>query len=180
MARGIIIFGLPGSGQTTLGRALAQQLGFPHFDLDDYHWRWDTEIPYTVLYPREAKAERLMSDVSKHSHFVMSGSMWSIRKMFEPMFDLAVCITVPPEVRAGRVCARELARWGDRVLPGGDMYEANEIYRKAYLDRVEAVEMAEQHKQWIAELPCPVVHVDGMLSIEDNVAHVIRATVHKM
>jgi len=21
---------------------------FPHFDLDDYSWRWDTEIPYTA------------------------------------------------------------------------------------------------------------------------------------
>lgn len=40
--KGIIIFGAPGSGKTTLGAELARQLDFPHFDLDDYHWRWDT------------------------------------------------------------------------------------------------------------------------------------------
>ena len=40
MARGIIVFGSPGSGTTTLGRAVAAQLGFAHFDLDDYLWRW--------------------------------------------------------------------------------------------------------------------------------------------
>ena len=47
MARGIIVFGSPGSGTTTLGRAVAAQLGFAHFDLDDYLWRWDTEVHFT-------------------------------------------------------------------------------------------------------------------------------------
>ncbi len=41
MSRGIIIFGAMGTGKTTLGRELAQQLNFQHFDLDDYHYRWD-------------------------------------------------------------------------------------------------------------------------------------------
>ena len=59
-ARGIIIFGSPGSGTTTLGREVAKRLGFQHFDLDDYLWRWDAEIPFTVSRPREERSELLM------------------------------------------------------------------------------------------------------------------------
>ncbi|MEZ4513962.1 MAG: gluconokinase [Chloroflexota bacterium] len=33
----IIIMGVSGCGKTTVGRALAQQLGVPFFDADDYH-----------------------------------------------------------------------------------------------------------------------------------------------
>ena len=64
MARGIIIFGSAGSGKTTLGRLAAQKLGFPFFDLDDYIWRKDTPVPFTVMYFRQEKAGRLMEDIS--------------------------------------------------------------------------------------------------------------------
>uniref|UniRef100_UPI003260E19C shikimate kinase n=1 Tax=Clostridium sp. NkU-1 TaxID=1095009 RepID=UPI003260E19C len=39
MARGIIIFGSAGSGKTTLGKMVADKLGFPYFDIDDYIWK---------------------------------------------------------------------------------------------------------------------------------------------
>lgn len=49
MSRGIIIFGPTGSGKTTLGRLVAEKLGFPYYDIDDSIWRTDTPIPkYTV------------------------------------------------------------------------------------------------------------------------------------
>ena len=75
MTRGIILFGSSGSGKTTLGRKLAQELGYPYFDIDDYLWRKDTPIPFTRMYSRQEKAERLMHDISQFDHFVMAGSM---------------------------------------------------------------------------------------------------------
>ena len=50
MPRGIIIFGSAGSGKTTLGKMVAEDLGFPYFDIDDYIWRKNTDIPFTVMY----------------------------------------------------------------------------------------------------------------------------------
>lgn len=70
-----------------------------------------------------------MNAVLKNPHFVMSGSMWSIRKPFEPFFDRAIFMTAPAEIRAERIRSRSLKRWGDRVLPGGDMYETTEGYK---------------------------------------------------
>ena len=90
MTRGIILFGSSGSGKTTLGRKLAQELGYPYFDIDDYLWRKDTPIPFTRMYSRQEKAERLMHDISQFDHFVMAGSMDSFNAPFVPLFDLAV------------------------------------------------------------------------------------------
>jgi len=50
MVRGIIIFGSPGSGKTTLGKLAAKKLDFPYFDIDDYIWRKDTDKPFTVMH----------------------------------------------------------------------------------------------------------------------------------
>lgn len=179
MARGIIVFGSSGSGTTTIGREVAKQISFPHFDLDNYIWRFDTEIPYTVTYPREERISRLMNDISQHPHFVMSGSMDSFNAPFVPLFDLAVYNTASVEIRAERLRARELARWGARVLPGGDMYEAHR--RSDYLAIALQYERLgppyanrKTHEQWIKTLPCPVLRTDGALPVAENAALIVE------
>lgn len=180
MSRGIILFGAMGVGDTTLGKEIANRLQFPHIDLDDYHWRWDTEIPYTVFRSKEERTKDIMEAISKHSHFIMSGSMWSIRKTFEPMFDMAVFITAPAEICAERIRSRSISRWGNRVLPGGDMYITNEINRdylsfaKSYDTDMFPKMSRAQHEQWIKELPFPVLRADGTKPISENAEFVIN------
>gem|GEM_PF-333789 len=178
MGRGIIIFGAPGSGTTTIGKEVAKQLGFQHFDLDDYIWRFDTKIPYTISTPCEERIQLLMNDISKFPHFVMSGSMDSFNAPFVSLFDLAVYNTAPVEIRAERFRTRELARWGDRVLPGGDMYEA--LHQGDYLAIARQYEISgppyanrKMHEQWAAILPCSVLSIDGTLPVAENVALII-------
>lgn len=182
MARGIILFGGMGVGDTTLGKAVAARLSWPHIDLDDYIWMWDTPLPFTKIRPRDEKIALLNEAISHHPHFVMSGSMWSFRKVFEPCFDLAVFLTAPAQVRAERIRQRELNRWGARVLPGGDMYEAEgSIHRdymvcvRSYDEGPEELFSLAQHEAWVRELPCPVLRLDGTRPIEENVDKVIQA-----
>lgn len=179
MARGIIIFGSSGSGTTTLGREVAKQLEFQHFDLDDYLWRWDTEIPFTVTRPREERTELLMSDISRFPYFVMSGSMDSYNVPFVPLFDLAVFNSAPVETRVERVKAREFARFGDRILPGGDMFENHKnILSCVSRYDMDASPCRRVHEQWAATLPCPVLHIDGTASIAENVALIVEQYKH--
>ncbi|MDD4796397.1 MAG: AAA family ATPase [Eubacteriales bacterium] len=173
MSRGIIIYGASGSGKTTLGKALAQRLALQHIDIDDYIWRWDTQMPYTVLRPRQERIACLEKAISTARPFVMTGSMWSIRASFNARFDLAVFLTVPTAIRMERLRAREAAMFGARILPGGDMYEQN----RAFLDDAAAYDTGEppqvcqkQHEQWTAELSCPVLRVDGTKDIAENAA----------
>ena len=171
--KGIIIFGATGTGKTTLGRELAPLLGYKHFDLDDYHYHWNTEIPYTELYSKKEKTERLLNDITRHLRFVMSGQMWSIRESFNRFFDLGVFISVPTEVCVERCRARALKRWGYRVRPGGDMYEDSRqqlINAEQYAVGVPPMVCLKRDEQWIAELPCPILRIDGTRPIAENAA----------
>lgn len=64
-------------------------IGRKAMDIDGYIWRWDTEIPHTVLRPWQERVEALMETVPKGRRFVMTGSMDSIRKLSPPLFELA-------------------------------------------------------------------------------------------
>ncbi|MDO4318755.1 MAG: shikimate kinase [Lachnospiraceae bacterium] len=176
MPRGIIIFGSAGAGKTTLGKMVAQQLHYPYFDIDDYIWRNDTDIPFTVMYSKEEKTSRLMKAVSKHEHFVMAGSMDSFHAPFDPLFDLAVHITVSPEVRALRLQKREYAIFGDRILENGDMYEAH----RRFLDCASRYESdgspcLKTHLEWAAALPCKVLYLNGEDELNENVKRIVEA-----
>lgn len=177
MARGIIIFGSSGSGKTTLGRMTAQELAYPYFDLDDYIWRKDTEMPFTKMYSRQEKAERLMRDISAHAHFVMAGSMDSFHAPFDPLFDLAVHVDADAALRVERVHAREQALFGARIAPGGDMYEAHQRFLQsvARYGEADASPCRQTHLAWADSLACPVVFLDGAQPLAQNVARIVAA-----
>ena len=178
MARGIIIFGPTGAGKTTLGKLVAQKLDYPYYDIDDYIWRKDTEIPFTVMYTRKEKADRLMEAISQQEHFVMAGSMSSFHTAFDPLFDLAVYLTADTAVRAARIHERELAMFGNRVLPGGDLYEAHQRFLRecARYDKDEYdPRTRRQHLEWIGELPCPVLHLKGEDDLAENARIIVSS-----
>lgn len=180
MPKGIILFGAMGVGDTTLGKAIAERLNFPHLDIDDYTWNWNTEVPYTVINPKEQRIDKMTKKLSEYPKFVMSGSMFSIRNYFKDMFELAVFMEASVEICAERLRVRSVTRWGNRVLPGGDMYETSSIYRdylecaKSYYDNNSSGANITEHKIWISELTCPVLYVDATKSIDENADYVIE------
>ena len=179
----IIVFGASGAGSTTLGKEVAKQLDFHFFDIDDYLWNWDTKIPFTVTRPPEQRTQLLLNDIKRHPSFVISGTIFSNSTLFEPFINLAVFISTPAEVCAERVRTREHARWGKRVLPGGDMYRTTRFHGDAndYISNAQIYETAEVsrfgrklHEKWITEMTCPVMRADGTKSINENTSRVIE------
>ena len=176
MARGIILFGPAGSGKTTLGRLVAEALGFPLFELDRYIWRQDTELPFTQMYSTQEKASRLMADISKGRYFVMEGSMSSFHAPFDPLFDLAVHLLADTQIRMARIQQRAEVQYGDRVLPGGDLHERH----RRFLDAAARYDTdgspnQRTHQMWAESLPCPVLQLRGEDSLAENLQRILGA-----
>lgn len=101
---GIIILGPAGAGKSPLGKYVADEMGISFLDIDEYIWRNDTEMPYTVMYSKEEKINKLMEAAQIAQEFVMAGSMNSFHEHFDHLFLLAVYLrcTTSCKARTGK------------------------------------------------------------------------------
>ena len=74
----------------------------------------------------------------------------------------------PLEERLKRIQGREEKRFGERVLPGGDMYTQQREFRKVVENR-DAKAVEESAKR----LGCPVIVLDGTLPVMYNVEEIL-------
>ena len=177
MPKGMIILGSAGAGKTTLGKLTAGKLGIGFIDIDEYIWRNNTGIPYTAMYPKDEKIRRLRAAAEEAQEFVMAGSMDSFHEHFDDMFLLAVYLTADERIRIHRIHDREFEEFGNRVLPGGDMYEVHLSFLKdaAGYDRRNASCNCDQHELWLSQLTCPVLRLDGGEELERNAERIVEA-----
>ena len=175
MPTGIMIIGPSGSGKTTLGKIVAQKLGYPYFDVDDYIWKQNADTPYTQMYTRDEKISRLSNDIAPYEHFVMAGSMSSFHYAFDDMFEMMVLLYVSPDIRIERVHKRAIERFGERVLEGGDMYEAHMKFlndNRSY-EKDGSPNMREQ-KEWMKNMSCVKIELDGTADLEKNADMLVK------
>lgn len=104
--QGIIVFGANGSGKSTLGRELANILNFKHMDIEDYHFE-KSEIPYTVERSHEDCLNLMLADIKKHHSFVISAVTGDFGDTIPQLYELAVFILAPIELRIKRIEQRE-------------------------------------------------------------------------
>ena len=121
------ILGASGSGTTTLGRALAERLPCLHFDKDDYFWV-PTDPPFTHQRERTERQQLLIDDLTTHDAWVVSGSLCGWGDVAIPLFELVVFLWIPQDRRMARLRQREHERFGERILPGGDMYKKSQQF----------------------------------------------------
>ena len=175
MNRGMIIFGAPGCGTSTVGRVLAKELRFSHIETDDISGQKIDVPPFRLSRPLVERIELLQAAIVSCDGFVISGSMWDWGESFVPLFDLAVFITASTSVRVERLERREQERYGERICEGGDMYDSHSKFiewAKAY-DADNPDRSLKLHEAWIDTLPCPVMRVDGSISVSENVTQIL-------
>lgn len=173
----IHIFGASGSGTTTLGRALAQALGFTPMDSDDYYW-----LPVEPAYSQKREIPerlRLMNrDIDAAPHgVVLSGSLVDWGDPLLGRFTLAVRLVTDTELRVKRLRAREYAQFGESIRPGGSRYEEHEAFL-AWAARYDTGDIhmrsRANHDAWQRKLACPLLVLNGADRVEENVALVIQ------
>lgn len=165
--KNVHILGAPGSGVTTLGRTLAQWLGVPHFDTDDYHWFTDDALPYRRRRNPDHRRKLMAQDFEAHPHWVLSGALCGWGDVFIPRFDAVVYCWLPVETRLDRIRSRELARYGeDRISPGGDLHLVFEkfcTWAAAYDLDSENIRSRKRELEWLEKLTCPVYFMEDKL-----------------
>ncbi len=163
MERGIIICGLNGSGKTTTGRLVAEKLGIKRMDVEDYYFL-NSEIPFTVSRTKDEVRELMWADIQLHKNYVLSSVGCDWGENIESTYALAVFLSAPKETRMARIDQREIVRFGDRVLEGGDMYEQQKQFRQFIAGRSE-----EPYRAKVMQLNCPVLELDSTQPLEEIV-----------
>ncbi len=164
MPNGIIVFGANGSGKSTIGRELARVLNYKFMDHEDYYFV-KSDIPYTVERSREECLRLMLADINKYGSFVLCAVTGEFCKEITAMYEFAVYLSAPHEVRMERIKQRAVERYGDRVREGGDMYE-----RQAEFLDFTANRPLTRIEQWAKTLSCPMMQVDSTKAIHKNVA----------
>ncbi len=100
----ILVYGVTGSGKTTLAKRIATGLGLPLFLVDDMMW-----MPGWVQRPK-AEQEALMAEAIASPEWVLDSAYgWAVASTLERA-DLVVALDYPQWFVLGRLVARSLSR----------------------------------------------------------------------
>lgn len=117
----IHIYGASGSGTSTLGRKICEELDYKFMDTDDYFWL-PTNPKYTTKRSKEERLALMKKDISEDDNVVIYGSLVDWGDELIQLFTLAIRLVTDTEIRIKRLKIREKKKFGDRIMPGGDMY----------------------------------------------------------
>lgn len=160
-------------GTTTLGRRLADRLGCPHVESDALQWL-PTDPPYQRQRPVPERLALLAAAIAPPA-WVLSGSVTGWGGPERGWADRVVYLDAPTPVRMARLRARDAARFGPAIEPGGPMYASHQ----AFLAWAEGYERGDRpgrsrdrHMRWLDTCVIPALHLDGTLSVEALLAAV--------
>lgn len=163
----IHITGASGSGVTTLGAAVAQNLLLRHLDADNYYWL-PTSPPFKEKRPPPERFAMLRMDMESEPGVVLSGSIVGYGAEVEDAFDLIVFLYLPADIRVERLRRRELELYG-KVDP------AFLEWARQYDEGPSEGRSLAKHKAWLAQRSCPVLRLESDESVTQRVAHVRQA-----
>ena len=166
---GILICGLNGTGKSTLGRMLAGRMGYEFTDNEDLFFP-KADAAYMFSGPRSREeANRLLEEkIAGNNCFVFAAVKGDYGKKLTASLDHIVLIEVPKQIRSRRVRERSFQRFGDRILPGGDLFEKENAWFGLTDSRPE-----DYVTRWLETVDCPVIRIDGTLPVEENVNNLV-------
>jgi pimeloyl-ACP methyl ester carboxylesterase len=163
----ILITGAAGSGTSTLAKALGEATHTRVLETDDYFWR-PTDPPYQEKFGADERCINLLRDLQSSPDAIVAGALMGWGAQLESAFDLVVFLYVPTAIRLERLKLREERRFGKadpEFLAWAAQYDAG---------TAEGRSLA-RHRQWLNDLNCPVLSLEGDESIDGRLQSVLVA-----
>ena len=154
MKKHIHVFGASGAGTTTIAKNISKQLGYKHFDADDYFWL-PTSNPFTIERERNECLKMMDEDLSQNDKWVLSGSLANWGNILVPYFDLVIFVFVPSDIRLERLKKREYEWFGSEVDEDGKRYKTSQdflIWAAAYDDGTRDGRSLPVHEEWLKNI----------------------------
>jgi adenylate kinase family enzyme len=175
----INIVGASGSGVTTLGLQLSQELNIPYFDSDYYYWE-PSDPPFTIRRDPVKRNAMLQQDIAQYKDALLGGSFISWGDEWLTAFDLVVFLWIPPAIRIERLKQRELERYGEIIYTNE---ERNKLFNE-FIDWASGYDSGlargrtlHAHEAWLKKLNCRVLEIRGDESVERRV-NLVMQTIH--
>ncbi len=166
---GILICGLNGAGKSTLGKILADRMGYEFIDNEDLYFpKKDPVYLFSGPASKEEVIRLLEEKISRNHRFIFAAVRGNYGDKLIASLDHIVLIEVPKQVRSQRVRDRSYRKFGDRILPGGDLYDRESKWFSLTDSRPDAYVT-----DWLETVHCPVVRIDGTLPAEENADYLI-------
>ena len=168
---GILICGLNGTGKSTLGRMLADRMRYEFIDNEDLFFP-KADPSYTFSSPRsEEDVIRLREEnICENNRFIFAAVRGNYGDRLIASLDYIVLIEVPKQIRSKRVRDRSYQKFGDRILPGGDLYDKENKWFSLTDGRPETYVT-----DWLETVNCPVIRIDGTMPVKENVDYLLSA-----
>ena len=166
---GIMICGLNGVGKSTLGRMLADQMGYEFIDNEDLCFP-KTDPSYLFSHPRskEEMIRLLEERISNNHQFIFAAVKGDYGDKLIALLDYVILIEVPKQIRSQRVRDRSYQKFGDRILPGGDLYD-----KESKWFSMTDIRPDTYVTDWLKTVNCPVIRIDGTLPTEKNLDYIV-------
>lgn len=166
----IHIYGASGSGTSTLGRKICDELGYKHMDTDDYFWL-PTNPKYITKRDKKECIELMMNDIENNDNVVISGSLVDWGDELIPLFTLVIRLETETDIRIERLRNREKEAFGNRIEKNGDMYQ-NHLefinWARAYDTGGLDMRSRTKHDAWQEKLQCKQVLLNGAENLNKN------------
>lgn len=170
MGHKILICGPNGAGKSTLGRALSAATGWKFMDAEDYFFPGRSpERSYEAPRPKSEARAALMNDMKKYSDLIVASVKGEYGKDVVSRFTCAVYIRISKELSSTRVRERAYAQFGERILPGGDLF----AQESAFFEMVDRRPEGEVDC-WLASSGLPFIELDGTRSVSENISIVLQ------
>ena len=166
---GIIICGLNGAGKSTLGKALASRMGYEFIDNEDLYFPEKGSV-YDYSNPRskEEAVHSLESRIKDNNRFIFAAVKGNYGNKLINALDYIILVDVPKDVRSQRVRTRSFQKFGDKISPGGELYDKEQKWFTTVDSRPDDYVLT-----WLETIECSVIRIDGTLPVEDNIKYLM-------